>query len=132
MNSLWKGILLSKQNLGLLMVLFQNETGANYAKIKKISQVSLGKLITKFCNWMGACYNEVLTISNVYNNLASNKLSFRETDLHQEMGGSTSMLVNGKSSKLMEFIKESGNTFLVLCVIKRHRFLTGQIVNEEN
>lgn len=81
---------------------------------------------------MGACYNEVLTISNVYNNLASNKLSFRKTDLHQEMGGSTSMLVNGKSSKLMEFIKESGNTFLVLCVIKRHRFLTGQIVNEEN
>ena len=51
--------------------------------------------------------------TNIYHDLVSNKLSFGETNLHHEMEGSTSMLVNGKVNKFTAFIEVRGNPFLV-------------------
>ena len=48
------------------------------------------------------------------------------------MGGSISILVNGKVNKITVFIKERENPFLVSSVTKLHHFLTRQIVNEED
>ena len=73
----------------------------------------------------------MLAISNVYNDLVSNKLSFRETDLNHEMGDPTFMIVNVEVNKHTAFIKERGNPSFDSSVIKLHRFPTGQVVNEE-
>ena len=81
---------------------------------------------------MELVYYEVLTIRNVYHNLVSKRLSFHETDLHHELGRSTSMLVSGKVHKFTASVKDRGNYFLVLNVTKPHPFPIGKIVNKED
>ena len=49
-------------------------------------------------------YHEVLAISNVYENITSAGLSFRETNLHHELGGSLYKLMNESVNKTYRFI----------------------------
>ena len=47
----------------------------------------------------GLIYYEVVAISNVYQNIISGGLSFRETNLHHELGGSLYKLMNESVNK---------------------------------
>ena len=74
-------------------------------------------------------YYEVLAIS-VYQNITSAGLSFRETNLHHELGGSLYKLMNESVNKTYRFITERGNPFLTSQYVKLHHLATGQCVNE--
>ena len=71
----------------------------------------------------------MLAIS-VYQNITSAGLSFRETNLHHELGGSLYKLMNESVNKTYRFITERGNPFLTSQYVKLHHLATGQCVNE--
>ena len=76
-------------------------------------------------------YHEVLSISNCYNHLTSKEFSFRETDLHHELGGNVSYTLTSARYKVVSFIEERGNPFETSAVSKLHHFTTGQCVPDE-
>ena len=78
----------------------------------------------------GLIYYEVVAISNVYQNIISGGLSFRETNLHHELGGSLYKLMNESVNKTYRFISERGNPYLTSQYGKLHHLTTGQCVNE--
>ena len=78
----------------------------------------------------GLIYYEVVAISNVYQNIISGGLSFRETNLHHELGGSLYKLMNESVNKTYRFISERGNPYLTSQYGKLHHLTTGQYVNE--
>ena len=75
-------------------------------------------------------YYKVLAISNVYQNITSAGLSFRETNLHHELGGSLYKLMNESVNKTYRFKSERGNSYLTSQYVKLHYLTTGQCVNE--
>ena len=79
-------------------------------------------------------YHEILNISNLFHCITSSRLSFRVTDLHHELGGSISTLLNESTRKVATFLVEIGNPYLVTSssITKLHHFTTGQCVNEND
>ena len=80
-------------------------------------------------------YHEILNISNLFHGItAAGWLSFRETDLHHELGRSVSTLLNESTRKVTNFLAERGNPYLVTSssITKLHHFTTGQCVNEND
>ena len=79
-------------------------------------------------------YHEILNISNLFRGINSSRLSFRETDLHHELGGSISTLLNESIRKVTTFLAERGNRYLVTSssITKLHHFTTGQCVNKND
>ena len=79
-------------------------------------------------------YHKILNISNLFHGITSSRLSFRETDLHHELGGSISTLLNESTRKVTTFLAERGNPYLVTSssITKLHHFTTGQCVNEND
>ena len=77
-------------------------------------------------------YHEVLAISNIYQNITNFGLSFWETNLHYESGGSLYKLMNESVNKTYRFILERGNPYLTSQYVKLHYLTTGQCVNETN
>ena len=75
-------------------------------------------------------YHEVLAISNIYQNITNFGLSFWETNLHYESGGSLYKLMNESVNKTYRFISERGNPYLTSQYGKLHHLTTGQCVNE--
>ena len=77
-------------------------------------------------------YYEILNISNLFHGTASSRLSFRETDVHHELGGSISTLRNESTRKVIRFLAERGNPYLVTSssITKLHHFTISQYVNE--
>lgn len=73
-------------------------------------------------------YHEILPITNCYHNFTSLGLSFRETDLHHELGGTISTLLNNSVKKIVSL--ERDNPFLIAKVTKLHHFTTGQCITE--
>ena len=61
-------------------------------------------------------------------------MSFRETDLHHELGGSISTLLNESTRKVITFLVERGNPYPVALssITRLHHFTTGQCVNEND
>ena len=51
-------------------------------------------------------FHEILNISNLFHGITSSRLSFRETDLHHELCGSTSTLLNESTRKITTFLAE--------------------------
>ena len=78
----------------------------------------------------GLIYYEVVAISNVYQNIISGGLSFRETNLHHELGGSLYKLMNESVNKTYRFISERGNPYLTSQYVKLRHLTMGQCVNE--
>ena len=76
-------------------------------------------------------YHEVLSISNCYNSLTSAEYSFRETDIHHELGGNLSNRLNSCAQVVVSFIEAQGNPFETAVASKLHNFTTGQCVPEE-
>ena len=54
-------------------------------------------------------YHEILNISNLFHGITSSRLSFPETDLLHELGGSISTLLNKSIRKVTTFLEEKGN-----------------------
>ena len=79
-------------------------------------------------------YHKILNISNLFHGITSSKLSFRETDLHHELGGSISTLLNESTRKVTTFLAERGNPYLVTSsrITKLHHFMAGQCVNKND
>ena len=73
-------------------------------------------------------------ISNLFHGITSIRLSFRETDLHYELGGSISTLLNESTRKATIFLAERGNPYLMTlsCITNLHHSTTGQCVNEKD
>ena len=67
---------------------------------------------------------------DVYLNIISAGLSFRETNLHHELGASLYKLMNGSVNKTYRFISERGNLYLTSQYLKLYHLTTGQCVNE--
>ena len=61
-------------------------------------------------------------------------MSLRETDLHHELGGSISILLNERTRKVTTFLAKRKNPYLVISpsITKLHHFATRQCVNENN
>ena len=61
-------------------------------------------------------------------------MSLRETDLHHELGGSISILLNERTRKVTTFLAKRKNPYLVILpsITKLHHFATRQCVNENN
>ena len=74
----------------------------------------------------------MLAISNVYQNITSAGLSFRETNLHHKLGGSLYKLINESVNKTYRFISERENLYLTSQYVKLHHLRTGQCVNEKD
>ena len=79
-------------------------------------------------------YHEISNVSNLFHGITSSRLSFRETDLHRELGGSISTLLNESTRKVTTFLAERGNPYLVTSssITKLHHFTKGQCVNEND
>ena len=73
----------------------------------------------------GLIYYEVVAISNVYQNIISGGLSFRETNLHHELGGSLYKLMNESVNKTYRFISERGNPYLTSQYVKLRHLTMG-------
>ena len=72
----------------------------------------------------------MLAIPNVYRNITRAGLSFRETNLHHELGSSLYELMNESVNRVYRFISERGNPYLTSQYVKVHHLTTGQCVNE--
>ena len=79
-------------------------------------------------------YHEILNISNLFHGITSSRLSFRDTDLHHELGRPVSTLLNESTRKVTAFLAERGNPYLVTSssLTKLHHFATGQCVNDND
>ena len=77
-------------------------------------------------------YDEILNICNLFHGITSSRLSFRETDLHHELGGPISTLLNKSTRKVTTFSTERENPYLMTpsSMAKLHHFTPGQCVNE--
>ena len=76
-------------------------------------------------------YHEILAISNNYHDLTSAELSFRETDLHHELGGNVNKMLHSCVQKAVSFIDTRGNPFELTHASKLHHFTTGQCVPDQ-
>ena len=65
-------------------------------------------------------YHNILNISNLFHVITSSRLSFRETDLHHELGGSISTLLN-QSTRKAKFFLNSKRKSLSFDIVKYNK-----------
>ena len=75
----------------------------------------------------GLTYHEALAISNVYQNLTSVGLSFREINLHHELRGSLYKLMNESVNKTYRFMSERENPYFIPQYVKLRHLTTGNV-----
>ena len=85
----------------------QHEIGADNTKVKE--EPVWYNLATQQNNYVTEwelVYYKILNISNLFHGITSSRLSFRETDLHHELGRSISFLLNESTRKITTFLAE--------------------------
>ena len=100
---------------------------------KKIQSGTIGQTRQNnyVTEWELVCH-EILNIRNLFHGTTSSRFSFRETDLHHELGGSVSTLPKESTKKVTSFLAESVNPYLVTSssITKLHHFTAEQRANE--
>ena len=76
-------------------------------------------------------YHEVLATSKCHKEITGSQLANSDADLtHRELTARSIVEYNEAVSKVINFMKEKGNSYLISANAKLHHFTSGQIVPE--
>ena len=76
-------------------------------------------------------YHEVLAISKCHKEITGSQLANSDVDLtHRELTARSIVEYNEAASKVINFMKEKGNPYLISANTKLHHFTSGPIVQE--
>ena len=78
-------------------------------------------------------FHEILLIQNNFRELTNERvMNHRETSMHHELRGNKSVIYNNNMLKLLDFVRERANPFIITVPgIQHHNLVTMQLVTDE-